>query len=135
VSSIGAEPERALRRTGIEVCAHALQRSRDATASFAPVFAARSARSSARSVVARSARRELGVDGLDVRARIDAAAHVDDVGVLEAAHDVRDRVRLADVSEELVCRVPRRAAPATRPAMSTYSTAAGTTFAASRFPR
>ena len=46
--------------------------------------------------------RELGVDRLDVGQRIDLARHVDDVVVLEAAHDVRDRVGLADVGEELV---------------------------------
>ena len=46
--------------------------------------------------------RELGVDRFDVRDRIDLAGDVDDVRVLEAAHDVRDRVGLADVGEELV---------------------------------
>ena len=45
---------------------------------------------------------ELGVDGADVGDRIDAALDVDDVVVLEAADDVRDRVGLADVREELV---------------------------------
>ena len=33
---------------------------------------------------------------------IDAARHVHDVGVFEAAHHVRDRVGLADVRQELV---------------------------------
>ena len=33
---------------------------------------------------------------------IDLAGDVDDVGILEAAHDVHDRVGLADVREELV---------------------------------
>ena len=46
--------------------------------------------------------RELGVDDLDVGDRIDLARDVDDVGIVEAAHDVRDRVALADVREELV---------------------------------
>ena len=46
--------------------------------------------------------RQLGVDRLDVGERVDPAADVDDVRVLEAADDVRDRVRLADVGEELV---------------------------------
>ena len=36
------------------------------------------------------------------RDRIDLAGDVHDVGVLEAAHDMRDRVGLADVREELV---------------------------------
>ena len=46
--------------------------------------------------------RQLGVDRLDVRDRVDAARDVHDVVVDEAAHDVRDRVGLADVGEELV---------------------------------
>jgi putative MATE family efflux protein len=45
---------------------------------------------------------QLGVDGQDVRHRIDAAIDVDDVVVLEAAHHVRDGVGLADVGEKLV---------------------------------
>jgi hypothetical protein len=46
--------------------------------------------------------RELGVDHLDVGDRIDLVRDVDHVVVLEAAHDVGDRVGLADVGEELV---------------------------------
>ena len=46
--------------------------------------------------------RELGVDRLDVGDRIDLAGDVHHVLVLEAAHDVRDGVGLADVGEELV---------------------------------
>jgi hypothetical protein len=46
--------------------------------------------------------RQLGVDHLDVGTRIDLARDVHDVLVLEAAHDVRDGVGLADVGEELV---------------------------------
>ena len=46
--------------------------------------------------------RELGVDRLDVGDRVDLARDVHDVLVDEAAHDVRDRVGLADVGEELV---------------------------------
>src|SRR6185503_3979988 len=45
---------------------------------------------------------ELRVDDLDVVQRVDLARNVHDVVVLEAAHEVRDRVRLADVREELV---------------------------------
>ncbi len=45
---------------------------------------------------------ELGVDRADVGHRIDAPFDVDDVVVLEAAHDVRDGVGLADVGEELI---------------------------------
>ena len=45
---------------------------------------------------------ELGVDGLDVAHRVDAALDVDDVRAVKAAHDVHDGVALADVSEELV---------------------------------
>ena len=46
--------------------------------------------------------RELRVDDVDVRDRIDLAGHVHDVRALEAAHDVRDRIGLADVRQELV---------------------------------
>ncbi len=46
--------------------------------------------------------RELGVDRLDVRHRIDLAGDVHDVVVAEAPHDMRDRVGLTDVGEELV---------------------------------
>ena len=45
---------------------------------------------------------ELGVDGRDVGDGIDRVLDVDDVVVLEAAHDVGDGVGLADVGEELV---------------------------------
>jgi len=45
---------------------------------------------------------QLQRDHLDVTQRIDRARHVDDVLVLEAAHDVHDGVALADVGEELV---------------------------------
>ena len=45
---------------------------------------------------------ELGVDDLDVVQRIDLARDVHDVVVHEAAHEVRDRMRLANVREELV---------------------------------
>ena len=45
---------------------------------------------------------ELGRHDLDVPDRVDRAHRVDDVGILEAAHDVDDRVHLADVREELV---------------------------------
>ena len=46
--------------------------------------------------------REFGVDRLDVGDRIDLAGDMDDVVIVEAAHDMRDRVGLADVGEELV---------------------------------
>ena len=46
--------------------------------------------------------RQLGVDDVDVRNRVDASGHVHDVVVVEAAHHVRDRVGLADVREKLV---------------------------------
>jgi hypothetical protein len=71
--------------------------------------------------------RELRVDRLDVGDRVDLACDVDDVVVFEAADDMRDGVRLADVREELVA----QASPSTRrrrAAMSTNSTVAGITF-------
>ena len=69
---------------------------------------------------------ELGLDHLDVGDRVDLAGDVDHVLVVEAAHDVDDRVGLADVGEELVAQALALDAPATRPAMSTNSTIAGT---------
>ena len=45
---------------------------------------------------------QLSVDGVDVVGRIHLAVDVDDVVVLEGAHDLADRVRLADVGQELV---------------------------------
>ena len=52
--------------------------------------------------VSRSARTSSVVDDLDVPHRVNIPGHVDDVRVLEAAHDVDERVHLADVAEELV---------------------------------
>ena len=72
--------------------------------------------------------RQFGIDGLDVGDRIDLVGDVDHVRVLEAAHHVRDRIDLADVGEELVAQALAAGAPATRPAMSTNSTAVGITF-------
>ncbi len=46
--------------------------------------------------------RQFGLDDFDVVDRADLAGHVDDVRVFEAAHDVDDGVRLADVRQELV---------------------------------
>src|SRR5205823_7517919 len=45
---------------------------------------------------------ELGLDGLDVAQRIDAALGVHDALIVVRAHDVYDRVGLADVGEEPV---------------------------------
>ena len=46
--------------------------------------------------------RQLGVDHFDVVERLDATRDVHDVVILEAAHDMRNRIRLADVRQELV---------------------------------
>ena len=46
--------------------------------------------------------REFGVDGLNVRQRIDFAGDVDNVFIFETAHDMRNRISLANVGEELV---------------------------------
>jgi hypothetical protein len=46
--------------------------------------------------------RQFGQDRFDVRERVDAARDMDDIVVLEAAHDVDDGVGLADVGQELV---------------------------------
>ena len=45
---------------------------------------------------------ELEIDDFDIALRVGAALDVDDVGIVEAAHDVDDRVGRADVAEELV---------------------------------
>ena len=45
---------------------------------------------------------QLEVDGLDVARGIDRALDMDDVIIIKAAHDVDDRVHLADVGQELV---------------------------------
>ena len=45
---------------------------------------------------------QLGGDDLDVAHRVNVSGDVDDVRVLEAAHDVDERIHLADVAEELV---------------------------------
>ena len=47
---------------------------------------------------------ELRVDRLEIRNRIDLSCDVDDVGVVEAPHDLSDRIRFADVMEELVAK-------------------------------
>ena len=91
-------------------------------------MAARRTRSSAALDGVEVGEHELGLDRLDVAQRVDAAVHVHDVRVLEAAHHLEDRVRLADVGEELVAEalaLATRRAPG--PAMSTNSTVAGTT--------
>ena len=49
--------------------------------------------------------------------------------VIEEAHHFRDGVGLADVREELVAEALPWLAPATKPAMSTNPTVAGTIFA------
>jgi hypothetical protein len=45
---------------------------------------------------------QLGIDHFNVAHRIDRAAHVMNVAVFKAAHDLHDRVHFADVTEELV---------------------------------
>jgi hypothetical protein len=48
--------------------------------------------------------RQFGVDRLDVRDRVDCPRDVHDVVVGKAAHDVRDRVRFADIGQELIAK-------------------------------
>src|SRR5690348_14649562 len=45
-------------------------------------------------------KRELRVDSLDIRQRIDLAGDMYDVGALEAAHDVCNRIDIANVRQE-----------------------------------
>ncbi len=68
---------------------------------------------------------EFGLDHLDVAQRIDGAVDVDDVLVLEAAHDMGNRIDLADMAEKLVAQPFPWLAPLTRPAMSTNSITVG----------
>ena len=73
---------------------------------------------------------QLGVDRLDVGARVDPAVDVHDVGVGEHPDHLADRVGLADVGQELVAQPGALGlAPLTMPAMSTNDTTAGTIFA------
>ena len=59
---------------------------------------------------------QLGLDGVDVADRVELAAHMRDVLVLETAHDVRKRIHLAHVREKLVAKAfsPRGAADQAR---------------------
>ena len=52
---------------------------------------------------------QLRVNDFDVAHRIDRAADVVNVAILEAAHDLHDRVYFADVAEELVAEAFARA--------------------------
>ena len=54
---------------------------------------------------------EFEVDDVDVARGVGAAVHVDDVLVVEAAHDVDDGVRAADILEELVAQALALLAP------------------------
>ena len=45
---------------------------------------------------------QFGVDDLGIAHRVDAALHMRHVRILEAAHDVRDGIGLADIGQELV---------------------------------
>ena len=46
--------------------------------------------------------REFGVDDFNVGKRVDAAGDMGDVVVLEAAHDMRNGIGLANVGEEFI---------------------------------
>jgi hypothetical protein len=46
--------------------------------------------------------RQFGFDGLDIGDGIDAAFDVGDIGVFEAANDMRDRVDFANIGKELI---------------------------------
>ena len=59
------------------------------------------------------------------RRPVDFAVHVDDIAVLEGAHDLADRVGLTDVREEFVAEPFADRRPLTMPAMSTKDTVAG----------
>ena len=78
------------------------QRRAAVIASLSPAFAAFSARCKPRSTVSRSASASSVLMTSMSRSGSMRAGDVHDVVVLEAAHDVRDRVGLADVREELV---------------------------------
>ena len=46
--------------------------------------------------------REFRVDDFNIGSRVDSVGHVDDIGVFEAAHHVRDGICFADVGQELI---------------------------------
>ena len=76
--------------------------SRVSFASLSPPFAFFSSASRAALQAVEIGEHQLGLDRLDVGDRVDAALHMGDVAVLEAAHHMGDGVDLADVGEELV---------------------------------
>ena len=47
---------------------------------------------------------QLGIDRIDIGDRIDLVGDMDNVGMLEAAHDMRNRVDLTDMREEFVAK-------------------------------
>src|SRR5690606_31486172 len=55
---------------------------------------------------------QFGVDRVDVARRVDASFDMQDVSALEAADDVKNRVDLADVGQELVAQPLTAAGPA-----------------------
>jgi len=59
--------------------------------------------------------------------RVYLSIYVDDVIIIEAAQDMDDRIRTADITQELVAQASPLLAPFTRPAISTISTVVGTT--------
>ena len=61
---------------------------------------------------------QLGFDRVEVGPGVDSTLRVDHLGVVVGAHDVEDRVGLADVGQELVAEALALCAPRTRPAMS-----------------
>ena len=58
---------------------------------------------------------QLGFDGFDIADRIDRAFDMDDIAVIEAAHDMGDRVDLADMAEKLVAEPLAAGGPAHQP--------------------
>ena len=55
---------------------------------------------------------QLGFDGFDIADRVDRTLDMHDIAVIETAHDMGDRIDLADVPEKLVAKpfTARRAA-------------------------
>ena len=47
---------------------------------------------------------QLGIDGLNIRERIDLVRYMNDVGIFKAANDVGDGIRLTNIGSKLVAK-------------------------------
>ncbi len=90
------------------------------SASFSAVFALRSASANPLHCL-QIFQEKLRLHHFDVTAWIHASVDMDNVGIVEATHDMRDGINFADMRKELVAQAFSLARPAHEPAMSTNS--------------